>query len=96
MKLNAKTISRRALLRDSAMLMTSLAAIPIVLVSPTAHAAKAAKTDFHYQDQPREGKRCADCAAYVANTTAANAPGACKIVEGPVNPNGWCMAYSAR
>ena len=89
------SFSRRTLLRDGAMLMTSLAAIPIVLVSTTARASKASKSDFHYQDQPREGKKCADCAAYVANASG-SAPGACKIVDGPVNPNGWCMAYSAR
>jgi len=93
--MHSKSLSRRALLRDSAMLMTSLAAIPIVLISPTARASKASKSDFHYQEQPREGKKCADCAAFLANTSA-NASGACKIVDGPVNPNGWCMAYSAR
>ena len=95
MTIHAKTFSRRTLLRDSAMLMTSLAAIPIALTSTPARASKASKSDFHYQDQPRDGKKCADCAAYLANPSA-NAPGACKIVDGPVNPNGWCMAYSAR
>jgi hypothetical protein len=95
MTIHTKSLSRRGLLRDSAMLMASLVAIPIVIISPAARASKASKSDFHYQEQPREGKKCSDCAAYVASP-GSNAPGACKIVDGPVNPNGWCMAYSAR
>jgi hypothetical protein len=93
MDFSQKRCSRRTLLKRSAAL-ASLAAIPLVVVSAPARAMKLGKGDMHYQDQPRDGKKCVDCTAYEMNP--GNAAGSCKIVDGPINPNGWCMAYSGR
>jgi hypothetical protein len=87
-------ISRRAMLRKSAMLFASIAAIPLILEKSPAAAQKIAKLNFHYQATPKDGKKCADCAAYVA--VPGSAEGACKVVEGPISPSGWCIAFSSK
>lgn len=87
-------LDRRALLRNVGALLASLTTIPIAVWSKAASAAKADKAVLRYQDQPRNGKICADCWAYVAgrNPTV----GSCKAIEGPVSANGWCMAFSPK
>lgn len=61
--------------------------------TPRAHAGKAAKADFFYQDKPKDGKSCANCRLY---TTSDSGRGTCAVVDGEVLPVGWCMAYSPR
>lgn len=50
---------------------------------------KAAKSAVRYQDQPKGAQRCSGCAHFISS-------GECKVVEGPISPNGWCMAYAAK
>lgn len=40
-----------------------------------------------YQDQPKGSQRCS--AHFIPG-------GQCKLVEGPISPNGWCIAYTAK
>jgi hypothetical protein len=48
-----------------------------------------------YQDQTLEAtKRCSGCAQYVA--AAPNQCGGCKIVKGPINPDGVCTLFVAK
>ena len=58
-----------------------------------AQAGKVDKSDFQYQDRPKNGKRCADCRQYVA---AAQGLGHCAIVDGEIAPEGWCLAFAPR
>ncbi|MDY7546551.1 high-potential iron-sulfur protein [Glaciimonas sp. CA11.2] len=51
---------------------------------------------LNYQDHPRDGQRCADCAAFRPLSTPDTVTGTCKIVAGPVNLSGWCMAFSSK
>ncbi|WP_459199382.1 high-potential iron-sulfur protein [Ralstonia pseudosolanacearum] len=51
---------------------------------------------LHYQDSPKDGKRCADCTAFKPGAESAPDTGTCKVIGGPVSPNGWCMAFSPR
>jgi len=60
---------------------------------PQAHAGKAAKADFYYQDKPKDGKSCANCRLFTGSDTGR---GVCAVVDGDVSPVGWCMAYSPR
>ena len=46
------------------------------------------KEDVRYQDQPKGNQRCSGCKNFVG-------PGACRVVAGSVNPNGWCLLYQA-
>jgi hypothetical protein len=38
--------------------------------------------------QPHEGKRCEFCVHYLK-------PNGCKMVTGPISPQGWCRLFSA-
>lgn len=46
-----------------------------------------------YVDQtPDATKKCSGCVQYLP-AAAANACGGCKVVKGPINPEGWCKLY---
>jgi hypothetical protein len=63
----------------------------ILAVSPPA-AAKAAKSELQYQDEPREGKSCSACRFFIPD--AKTGTGRCAVVEGSVRASGWCTAFS--
>jgi len=66
------------------------AALPMAAATCPAHANKADKTDLAYRDKPAaNGKRCSSCASFVA-------PRGCRVVDGDVSPDGWCIAYSEK
>ncbi|MFY9840722.1 MAG: high-potential iron-sulfur protein [Xanthobacteraceae bacterium] len=48
---------------------------------------KLSKQQAEYQDSPKGIQMCATCTLF-------EAPHSCKVVEGDVNPNGWCKAYA--
>ena len=58
-------------------------------------AAKSSKASFLYQDHPHDGRRCGDCKYFTAAGEARSA-GTCALIEGPIELNGWCMAFSPR
>jgi len=80
-------ISRRIMLTNSAVI-AGVAAFPWLARAQ----AKAAKQAMQYQDQPKNGQRCDTCMQFVPGAKA-DGPGTCKVVEGPISPNGWCIAY---
>jgi len=47
------------------------------------------KEDVRYQGQPKGNQRCSGCSHFVQ-------PGACQVVAGSVNPNGWCLLFQAK
>ncbi|WP_323505839.1 MULTISPECIES: high-potential iron-sulfur protein [unclassified Glaciimonas] len=91
-----KPISRRSMLRQSTVMLGSIVIIPIAIYSRCANAGSASKGMLNYQDHPRDGQRCADCAAFRPLSTPDTVTGTCKIVAGPVNLSGWCMAFSSK
>jgi hypothetical protein len=60
-----------------------------------ARAAKSTKAELSYQDHASNGKRCADCKFFTAPSSDAST-GTCAVVEGAVDRDGWCMAFSPR
>lgn len=86
--------ARRQLLVRSGIAVASLTLVPLVAWQRRASAGTASREDFHYQLQPRDGMRCADCAAFVPAATGGE--GSCRVVAGPISPDGWCMAFSKR
>jgi hypothetical protein len=54
--------------------------------------AKASKQSMQYQDQPKNGQKCDTCMQFIPGQKA-GANGTCKVVDGPISPNGWCIAY---
>jgi hypothetical protein len=50
---------------------------------------KLAQNLVQYQETPKDGAECDTCVNFVA-------PNACKIVDGTINPKGWCVAYAPK
>jgi High potential iron-sulfur protein len=44
---------------------------------------------------PDASKKCTLCAQFVP-APSANACGSCKVVKGPINPEGWCKLFVAK
>lgn len=42
-----------------------------------------------YQNMPKDGQQCSACLHF-------QAPNACAIVAGEINPNGWCAVWAAK
>lgn len=75
-----------------------LGAAPLLLAGAAAAApaaAKIAKTDVKYQFTPHGAQRCGGCVSFIPGAGAA-APGTCKVVDGPIPPDGWCVLFAPR
>jgi hypothetical protein len=84
-------INRRKTLKYS---VAMAGACALAFVSHKA-SAKSSKAALLYQDQPSGGKRCADCKFFSADSSDSSV-GTCALVEGPIDRNGWCTAFSPR
>ena len=62
------------------------------LLPRAALAAKAPKDALKYQDHPHEAQDCAGCIQFIPGKSA-TAMGECKVVDGPISPKGWCLAF---
>jgi hypothetical protein len=61
-------------------------------ILPAARAIAGAKMDHkvvRYQTTPKGPARCQTCTQYLPTP-------ACKLVEDPISPNGWCQLYAAK
>ena len=83
-------VTRRVILLRAAGLLAGAA-----LAGGTQAQAKLSKVAAKYQTKPNAGKDCDDCIQFVPGKTG-KAPGTCKIVEGPISPNGWCIAFAEK
>jgi High potential iron-sulfur protein len=82
-------VSRRITLRN-VVILAGLAAAP--WARPTLAQGKASKQAMHYQDQPKDGQKCATCVQFIPGEKP-GANGECQVVEGPISPDGWCIEY---
>jgi hypothetical protein len=76
--------SRRRVLRGGLTLLAAGAAARAARAQE-----KLAQNIVQYQETPKDGAKCSTCVNFVA-------PDACKIVEGKINPEGWCVAYAPK
>lgn len=103
------TLPRRTVLKTGLLLGCGLL-VPPVLASPSpasgtspatppagstdTHAAPAAakvpQASVKYQDQPKGDQTCSVCAHFIA------ASNTCKLVEGSINPGGWCTLWARK
>jgi hypothetical protein len=80
-------ISRRYLFHRTFALASAAGAFAL---SPVARAqTKAPQKLVAYQSTPKEGHSCATCQYF-------EPPNACKVVEGPVSPAGWCSLWAQK
>ncbi|WP_324761072.1 nitrous oxide reductase accessory protein NosL [Haloarcula sp. GH36] len=49
----------------------------------------------NYQSEPQEGQQCSGCTYYIPDKNG-DGLGACTIVEGTIEPRGYCTSYVAR
>jgi hypothetical protein len=75
-------VSRRTLLQ---MAVALLAAIP----RRAAAQQKIAQKLVQYQEKPKRPQECDNCLHFVA-------PSSCKMVEGKINPKGWCSLFAPK
>ena len=52
------------------------------------------KSALDYQDSPNDGERCDGCQFYILDKND-DGMGACTLVEGNIDPAGWCSSYTA-
>jgi hypothetical protein len=65
-----------------------MALLGLVTFSATPLHAKAVKEAFKYQDTPKDDQSCKDCIHFIAKSNE------CKLIEGPISPEGWCTLYN--
>jgi hypothetical protein len=82
--------SRRGLIRLGA---TSVL-LGVALASAARAAAKTPKADVKYQYTPKDAAHCSVCASFIPSPDGGGGPGSCKIVDGPIPQNGWCVLFS--
>jgi hypothetical protein len=81
---------------QSAVVLPALAGLLVAAAAgPAQAAAKGSQAQYKYQSKPNGNKKCSNCTFFIQGKTA-TANGTCKIVEGTISPNGYCIAYSAR
>jgi hypothetical protein len=83
--------SRRILLKRTGLAALGMAAAPWLARSAAAQA-KATKQAMQYQDHPKNAQQCSTCMQFVPGAKP-DADGTCKVVDGPISPKGWCVAY---
>jgi hypothetical protein len=71
-------------------LWTGLVAGAATLIPMRAGAqAKIAPKLVQYQEKPKGPQECDNCLHFVA-------PSSCKMVDGKINPKGWCQLYAPK
>lgn len=86
-KQDRKGFSRRVVIARTA-LAVGAAATGAVATRALAQQ-KISQANAKYQDHPNGNNECDGCVQF-------QAPNACKIVEGPINPKGWCQFFGAK
>ena len=96
--LEEKNMSRRDLLRGAMAVGFGMLVPSALLGSPSARAAepsvvattkKLTQVSVKYQQQPKGDQKCATCVQFVA-------PNSCNLVEGKINPEGWCVLWAKK
>jgi hypothetical protein len=79
-------LSRRSILKSAA-LMAGAACVGTLTAHKEALAQqKASKAAMKYQDKPNGSMKCSNCLQF-------EPPASCKVVEGTISPEGYCLAW---
>jgi hypothetical protein len=81
-----RIISRRFVLKAAAI---AAGASPLAILGASPAYAKVTKQSVSYRETPNEGKTCDICGNF-------EPPSSCKLVEGSVNPKGWCGLFKPK
>jgi hypothetical protein len=78
-------VSRRGAIGTA--LSTIVSGFTFAILAQAPARQKMSKQEAEYQDSPKDIRMCATCTLF-------EPPNACKVVEGPVSPSGWCKAFA--
>lgn len=80
------TLSRRSVLQGG---MAATCAMLGAAARAAPPEAKLAQEQVSYQPSPKGDRKCSGCFNYEGN-------GNCRVVAGPISPDGWCRLWNAR
>jgi hypothetical protein len=80
-------ISRRVVIARTALAVG--AAATGAMATRASAQQKISQANAKYQDHPNGNNQCDGCVQF-------QAPNACKIVDGTINPHGWCQFFGAK
>lgn len=87
-------LSRRTVLRGALMMGCSLLVPAALYYSASARAdsgvKKQAQSNVKYQSSPKGTSKCSGCVNFIAASSS------CKLVEGKISPDGWCMLWTKK
>ena len=91
-----KTISRGGMIQRLALAPIAIGALAVLRAEADAAASVDQKTAA-YQTHPNGGKKCSGCSLFIpAKSNPMKSAGACKLVKGKIQPNGYCKFFSAK
>jgi hypothetical protein len=79
-------MSRRAVLKRAVVLAGTAVTASVLPDRQASAQQKVSKEAMKYQDKPNGDKMCSNCLQFVP-------PASCKVVEGTISPNGYCLAW---
>ena len=82
-------MSRRELLSSGLLAVPVAAALITLRPAVIGAQQKMAQKLVQYQQTPKNNQKCSTCLHFVA-------PDSCKLVEGKINPNGWCALFAPK
>jgi hypothetical protein len=87
-KTRSAELSRRSILRNIAFTAGGAAMLGTAVSGSRVAVAQTKMTQkaVGYQDTPKGAQRCDNCTKF-------DAPSSCKIVQGNIEPAGWCKVY---
>ena len=81
-------VSRRAML-GAGVAAVAAVIVPAIAPHPAAAQQKVKPAMVQYQQTPKNKQQCDTCLHWVP-------PDQCKMVEGKINPKGWCSLYALK
>ncbi|MEO6925695.1 MAG: high-potential iron-sulfur protein [Rhodanobacter sp.] len=90
--------SRRTLIRNGIAIAAvgAVAATGLLKSTPArAQAGKASQAVAMYQPKPHGADQCDNCIHWIPGKTPKDT-GTCKVVEGTIAPDGWCVMYARK
>jgi hypothetical protein len=86
---NKKGSSRRQVLKLGVYGLGAVGAMGLAGGANAQVAKKAAQSAVKYQQSPNNGRSCSQCQHFIA-------PGSCRIVDGAINPSGFCIMFAKK
>lgn len=87
-------MSRRSFVKSAA-LMAGGVVLAGTNIRPASAQQKLAQAVVKYQNTPNGTKECLNCMQFIPGKTS-DATGSCKVVDGSINPHGYCIAWAAK